>query len=141
MHGWRAAPAADPTDGRVHRESGRGPCHDVTHLAVILQLLADQADARARRAATSVPLLARLGGEALATEMRLRGRDHAAFLAAMGLPGRSSLDSVADRVPAAVDRVGALAVQLGRARADLLDRFAEVVHHRCRSTPTDAATT
>jgi hypothetical protein len=91
----------------------------------LLRLLAEQAERRAERRAASLPVLAQMGGAAIAAELELRAVENEAVLRAIGIERTSILRQVASSVPGASQAVGRDVVAADRGLAEILTSISQ----------------
>jgi len=104
------------------------PRVDQPNFATVLAVLAERVRQRAARRANTLPMLATLGANALAIELRMRADDHEAIAAAAGVQYVSQLRRIADALPKAASGGVAFILQADAKFADAVAKAAEAAH-------------
>jgi hypothetical protein len=108
---------------------GQGAPHgDRPNFADILTVVAERVRQRATRRSNTLPMLATLGANALAIELRMRAEDHEAIAAAAGVQYVSQLRKIADALPKAASEGVAFLVRADAMFADALEKAAEAAN-------------
>lgn len=118
-------PMSEPSDvGQTADEQyGRQP-----DLGAVLDVIADRARRQATRRANTLPMLATLGANALAIELRMRAEDHEAIAAAAGVQYTSQLRKIAEMLPRAAREGVEFIVRADATLADALEKAAKNVN-------------
>ena len=117
---------------------GQGaPRVDQPNFAAVLTVIAERVRQRAKRRANTLPMLATLGANALAIELRMRAEDHEAIAAAAGVQYVSQLRRIADALPKAASEGVAFIIQADAKFADAIAKAAEVANGDRRDAVAD----
>lgn len=108
---------------------GQGAPHvDQSSIAAVLTVIAERVRQRAKRRANTLPMIATLGANALAIELRMRAEDHEAIAAAAGMQYVSQLRRIADALPKAASEGVAFIIQADAKFAEAVAKAAEAAN-------------
>jgi len=118
-------PMSEPSDvGQKADEQ----CGGQPDFGAILDVIAERVRRRATRRANTLPMIATLGANALAIELRMRAEDHEAIAAAAGVQYTSQLRKIAEMLPQAAREGVEFIVRADTTLADALEKAAKTVN-------------